>query len=58
MSEIDLAFLRFSIAMKNHIAIERKITSDYEKLVACKRKWADMSKISAQKRKLLRLARR
>lgn len=58
MSELDYATLRLSIAMKNPIAIERKITNDYEKLVACTKKWADMSKTSAQKRKLLSLARR
>lgn len=58
MSEIDIAFLRFSIAMKNPIAIERKVTSDYEKLVACNKKWSEMAKMSSQKRKLMSLARR
>ena len=58
MNELDYAVLKFSIAMKNPVAIERKVTSDYEKLVACNKKWADMSKTSAQKRKLLSLARR
>lgn len=58
MSELDHAALRLSIAMKNPIAIERKITSDYEKLVACNKKWSEMAKMSSQKRKLKCLARR
>lgn len=58
MSELDFACLKLSVAMKNPLAVERKITNEIDRILACKKKWIELSLQSTQKKKLLCLARR